>query len=101
MAPPKRGDDYYYLRPPSESLRLWAMTITGLICMVTAMSLLVLVSFNWMNIDREWEEVSTLLVVGVTFLWFGSPRSIDPGQFSVTSHATRVAKERMHDEKSD
>jgi hypothetical protein len=101
MAPPKRGEDYYWLPPPSESLRLWAMTITGIICMVTAMALLVMVSFNWMNVDREWEEVSTLLVVGVTFLYFGSPRPIDPAQFSITSHATKAAKERMQHEKAD
>jgi hypothetical protein len=107
MAPPKRGEDYYWLPPPSESTRLWAMTFIGIVTLLTALVLMIAVTFEMIDKDREWEEISTLLIVGVTFLWFGSPRQVEPSQFDPTQRAIRRHQpkgpqmERMQHEKAD
>lgn len=71
---PKKGIDYYYGRPPSPSFRLWVFAVCGVVCLLVALSLLVGITFDWVDTDRPWEEVSTLFVVGATFLYWGTPQ---------------------------
>ena len=76
---PQKGVDYQLVPPPSDSLRLWAMTVTGIALLVIALIVLIDATFDVFvrNEDRPFEEVAFLFTTGVAFMWFGSPRKVD------------------------
>lgn len=50
------------------------MALTGIACLALATILLWLITFDLQESERPFEEISTLFIIGVTFLWFGTPR---------------------------
>ena len=83
--------DYQLIPPPSDSLRLWAMTVTGITLLVIALIVLVDATFDVFprNEDRPFEEIAFLFTSGVAFLWFGTGRRIDPRDVDITHRTMR------------
>ena len=75
---PRKGIDYQIVPPPSDSLRMWAMTVTGISLLVIGLILLIDATFDVFtrNEERPFEEIGFLFTTGVAFMWFGSSRKV-------------------------
>lgn len=89
--PPRKGTDYYVIPPPSDSLRMWAMTITGITLLVVGLILLIDVTFDVFtrNTNRPFEEVAFLFTAGVAFMWFGTGRKFGHHDVDVSYKTTK------------
>ena len=92
---PQKGVDYQLVPPPSDSLRLWAMTVTGVALLVIGLILLIDATFDVFtrNEDRPIEEIAFLFTTGVAFMWFGSSRKVDPRDIDI-QHKTIKESEK-------
>ena len=92
---PQKGVDYQLVPPPSDSLRQWAMTVTGISLLVIALVVLIDATFDVFtrNEERPFEEIAFLFTTGVAFMWFGSSRKVDPRDIDI-QHKTIKESEK-------